>query len=121
MGHFKHASALAFIPELGQWWLYDVGFRRTNLRVLVDGAGAHAEIAAMVKDNAVVTIDVQDELPWLRLGMFCTTGISHLIGLRCGALRPDALYRHLLSKGGVLHDDARRARAADCARPEPCR
>src|SRR6266705_1623585 len=89
MGHFKHVSALAWIPELSQWWVYDVGFRRTSLKVLEDGPAAHAMIAAIVRDNTTVTIDVRDDLPWMRLGMFCTTAVSHLIGLRSGALRPD--------------------------------
>jgi hypothetical protein len=112
MGHFKHVSALAWIPELSQWWIYDVGFRRTSLKVLVDGEAAHAAIAAIVKGNATVTVDVREELPWMRLGMFCTTAVSHLIGVRCAALRPDALYRHLIASGGVVRDDAIR-QAAD--------
>src|SRR5258708_40121 len=70
MGHFKHVSALAWIPELSQWWVYDVGFRRTKLSVLVDGQAAQSTVAAIVKGNATVTIDVrEDELPWMRLGM----------------------------------------------------
>lgn len=108
LGHFKHVSALAWIPELGQWWVYDVGFRRTSLKVLVDGENAQATIAAIVSGNATVTIDLQDELPWFRLGLFCTTAVSHLIGLRSSALRPDALYRHLVAKGGAIRDDASR-------------
>ena len=116
MGHFKHCSAIAWIPELKQWWVYDVGFRRTSLKVLEDGPTAQAQIAAIVDGNATVTVDVSDELPWMRLGMFCTTAVSHLVGLRCGALRPDALYRHLVAKGGVVRDDAiRPAQAPDCA------
>lgn len=106
MGRFKHVSALAWIPELGQWWLYDVGFRRTRLRVLEDGQIAQGVIAAIVRGNATVTIDVrEDGLPLMRLGLFCTTAVSHLLGLRCSALRPDALYRHLVAKGGVVRDD----------------
>lgn len=112
MGHFKHVSALAWIPELRQWWVYDVGFRRTSLKVLEDGSAAQDTIAAIVKDNATVTIDVMDELPWMRLGMFCTTAVSHLIGLRCVALRPDALYRRLVAKGGIVRDASRPATSA---------
>jgi hypothetical protein len=119
MGEFKHVSALAWIPELGQWWIYDVGFRRTSLKALVDGPAAQSIIAAIVKGNAVVTIDVrEDDLPWMRLGMFCTTAVAHLIGLRSGALRPDALYRHLVAQGGIVSDDAGRC-ANDAGRPEP--
>jgi hypothetical protein len=105
LGHFKHVSALAWIPELSQWWVYDVGFRRTSLKVLVDGPAAQQIVAAIIKGNATITIDVQNDLPWMRLGMFCTTAVSHLIGVRCGCLRPDALYRKLIASGGVLRDD----------------
>lgn len=108
MGHFKHVSALAWVPELGQWWVYDVGFRRTHLKVLVDGPSAQQIVAAIIKGNATVTIDVQDNLPWMRLGLFCTTAVSHLIGVRCAALRPDALYRKLIASGGIVRDDALR-------------
>lgn len=112
MGHFKHVSAIAWIPELGQWWVYDVGFRRTSLKVLVDGESAQTIVAAIVKGNATVTIDIRDDgLPWMRLGMFCTTAVSHLIGIRTGALRPDRLYRHLVAQGGVVRDDAIRQAA----------
>lgn len=105
-GQFKHVSALAWIPELSQWWVYDVGFRRTRLSVLEDGAHAQATIAGIVKGNATITIDVrEDGLPLMRLGLFCTTAVSHLLGLRCSALRPIALYRHLVAKGGVVRDD----------------
>jgi hypothetical protein len=106
LGHFKHVSALAWIPELNQWWIYDVGFRRTRLKVLEDGAAAKRIISAIVEGNATITIDIQNELPWMRLGMFCTTAVSHLIGVRCGALRPDALYRKLMASGRILRDDA---------------
>lgn len=108
LGHFKHVSALAWVPELSQWWVYDVGFRRTHLRVLVDGQAAQGIIAAIVKGNCTVTIDVRDEnLPLMRLGMFCTTAVAHLVGIRSSALRPDRLYRHLVAQGGIVRDAGR--------------
>ncbi len=120
LGEFKHVSALAWIPELAQWWVYDVGFRRTRLRVLEEGPTAVRAIAAIIDGNATITVDTRDDqLPWMRLGMFCTTAVSHLIGVRCGALRPDALYRHLKASGGIVRDDAATT-ANPCGRPEPC-
>lgn len=116
MGHFKHVSALAFIPELGQWWIYDVGFRRTSLRVMEESESTRKALGAIVHGNAMITIDVRDELPWFRLGMFCTTAVSHLLGIRCVAWRPDGLYRHLIAKGGTVCDDASGS-AADRRRP----
>jgi hypothetical protein len=107
LGHFKHVSALAWIPELAQWWVYEVSFRRTSLKALVDGPHAQTVIAGLVKGNATVTIDVMDEIALPRIGLLCTTAVSHLVGVRCAALRPDALYRHLIAKGGVARDDGR--------------
>lgn len=108
LGQFKHVSAIAWLPELSQWWVYDVGFRRTRLKVLEDGQAAQGIIAAIVKGNATVTIDIrEDGLPWMRLGLFCTTAVSHLLGVRCGAIRPDALYRLLIKRGGTVRDDGR--------------
>jgi hypothetical protein len=122
MGHFKHVSALAWIPELGQWWFYDVGFRRTRLSVMVDGVAAQATVAAIVTGNCVVTVETRhDGLPLMRLGMFCTTAVAHLIGVRSGALRPDALFRHLSSPkvGGIVSDDGPAGKARTSDRPEP--
>ena len=120
LGHFKHVSAFAWLPELGIWVFYDVGFRRSTIIHMADGIPAQATIAAIVDGNALVTIEPRmDGLPIMRLGLFCTTAIAHLLGLRCVAVRPDALYRHLVSIGGIVRDDVAR-QAADCRRSEPC-
>jgi hypothetical protein len=119
MGHFKHVSTFAWLPDLGIWTYYDVGFRRTRIVHLADGVAAHAYIAAVVKGNCVVTVDVRtDSLPLIRWGMFCTTAVAHLLGLRASTLRPDSLYRLLVENGGVVTDDEpERARAH--GRPQP--
>jgi hypothetical protein len=120
MGHFKHVSAFAWLPELGIWTFYDVGFRRTRLVHLADGVAAHAYIAGIVKGNCAVTVDVRsDSLPLIRWGMFCTTGIAHLLGLRASTLRPDSLYRLLVANGGVVSDDVTQRTTADSCRPQP--
>lgn len=121
LGHFKHVSAFAWLPEMGHWLIYDVGFRRTRLMMLGDTEAAKSVLAGIVTGNCTVTIDVvEDELPWMRLGMFCTSSISHLIGIASGALRPDTLYRHLVAKGGVVRDYATRVQAKDRRRSELC-
>ena len=119
LGHFKHVSAFAWLPELGIWTFYDVGFRRTRIVHLADGVAAHAYIARVVEGNALVTLDVRDDgLPLMRWGMFCTTGVAHLLGLKSGTLRPDALYRLLVANGGAVRDDGAKE-ARDGGRPEP--
>lgn len=120
MGHFKHVSAFAWLPELSIWTFYDVGFRRTRIVHMADGVAAQATIANLVKGNCVVTMDVAtDNLPLVRWGMFCTSGVAHLLGLRCHTLRPDALFRHLRAHGGKILDDASTKPAPDISRSEP--
>ena len=118
-GHFKHVSAFAWLPELGIWVFYDVGFRRTRLVHLADGQYAKAYIGNLCEGNAMVTIEARtDGLPLMRWGMCCTVAIAHLLGLSCVALRPDALYRHLIASGGSLLDTSPRS-APGRRRPEP--
>jgi hypothetical protein len=124
LGHFKHVSAFSFIPEFGIWTIYDVGFRRTKIEFLADTDHAKSIMANIVKGNCMVTIEAhEDNLPLMRLGMFCTTAVAHLVGIRSSALRPDRLFRHLVAAGGVVIDDAieeSRGDAPDRGRPELC-
>lgn len=119
MGEFKHVSAFAFIPDLGIWTIYDVGFRRTRLMHLADTEAAKTILAHIVRGNCTVTVETgSGGLPLMRLGLFCTTAIKHLIGARSRALRPDRLFRHLVAQGGVVWDDGS-VEATDRGRPEP--
>ena len=120
MGHFKHVSAFAFIPELGIWTIYDVGFRRTRLIHLADTDHAKTILGEIIRGNCTVTVEARDDyLPLFRAGMFCTIAIKHLIGSRSSALRCDRLFRDLVAQGGVVRDDADRY-PEDSRRPEPC-
>jgi hypothetical protein len=120
MGHFKHVSAFAWLPELSIWVFYDVGFRRTRLVHMADGQFAQATIGNLCQDNATVTVAArEDGLPLMRWGLFCTTAVAHLLGLSCVALRPDALYRRLIASGGHLIDNGSPHPTPGRRRPEP--
>jgi hypothetical protein len=120
LGHFKHVSAFAFIPELSIWTIYDVGFRRTRLTHLADTDHAKTILAHIIKGNACITMEVrEDNLPLMRWGLFCTTAVAHLVGIRSSALRPDRLFRHLVAAGGVVVDDGAQE-TSDSGRPELC-
>ena len=107
MGRFKHVSAFAWLPDVGVWLVYDLGFRRTRIAVMPDTAESKAHLARVITGNAIITMPVQlDALPVMRLGLFCTSAVKHLIGLRSSALRPDALFASCLRHGGELSDDA---------------
>lgn len=120
LGHFKHVSAFAWLPELKVWLVYDVTFRRTRLVVLPDTQESKSLICDVIRGNALVSMTVRhDAFPIMRLGLFCTTAIKHLIGLRSGALRPDALFRLCVAEGGELSDDAAQSHPAT-GRSESC-
>lgn len=109
-GEFKHVSAFAWIPDLRIWLTFDAGFRRTKIVALPDTDESKALICGLIAGNAIVTMPVRDDaLPLMRLGLFCTTAVKHLIGLNSSALRPDALFRHCIAQGGALSDDAESA------------
>lgn len=104
-GRFKHVSAIAFIPELGIWTIYNVGFRRTRITHLADTDHAKTILGEIIRGNCTVTVEAgEGHLPLMRFGLFCTTAIKHLIGIRSSALRPDKLYRDCLRLGGVVRE-----------------
>ncbi len=107
MGRFKHVSAFAWLPGPRVWIHYDLGFCRTRIIVLPDTAESKAYLGALITGNAIITMKVRgDARPIMRLGLFCTSAVKHLIGLRSSALRPDALFASCLRHGGELSDDA---------------
>lgn len=119
MGKFKHVSAFAWLPDTRVWLHYDLGFRRTRITALPDTPASKAHLAQLITGNAIITMPVRtDARPIFRLGLFCTSAVKHLIGLRCGALRPDALFASCLRHGGELSDDAGQNNPAG-ARSEP--
>lgn len=121
MGHFKHVSAFAFVPDLNIWIVYDVSFRRTHFTLLSDAnGGATPYLAAIMNGNCLVSMTARDGgFPLFRFGLYCTTAIKHLLGLRGGALRPDALFRLCVREGGTVSDDASQDHPT-AGRPQPC-
>jgi hypothetical protein len=118
MGEFKHVSAFAWVQPIKVWVLYDVAFRRTSITLLPDTAQSRATLAAEITGNCIITMDVRrDAMPIGRIGFFCTSAIKHLIGLRGGALRPDALFRLCVREGGEVSDDGKGA--STTAGPDP--
>ena len=107
MGHFKHVSAFAWVPDLKVWLVYDVSFRRTRIVLLPDTPESKAHLAKIITGNCMVTLNARhDAFPVMRFGLLCTTAIKHLLGLSGGALRPDALFRLCVREGGAVSDDA---------------
>lgn len=98
-GRFKHVRAFGLIPDTDTWIFYDVGFRKAELFVAT-GRLASFTIGNWIEGATVLTMvpSMAGRHP-VMLPLLCTTAIGRLLGLRCIAVTPDALYRHCLQVG----------------------
>ncbi len=103
VGRFKHVRAFGLVPSIHTWIFFDPALDRTALHV-ARGDPARMLISVWMADAAVVYMPV---LPRTKLrlrlgGGWCVPQIKHLIGLKSGALRPDALLQDCLRFGGKI-------------------
>jgi hypothetical protein len=110
-GEFKHVSAFAYVPGFKAWLVYDAQLAGTRLFLLPHRDTSKAVLIRFMDNCAVLKIAKQwnsHAMPWSsRLGFYCVPAVIHLLGLRCVAVRPDALYRHILRNGGIRVDEFR--------------
>ena len=97
-GDFKHVSAFGYCVGFRAWVVYDVTWWGTRVW-LADKAA----IIAATRNCTIVRFPRTDRRMGMssRLGLYCVTGVKHLLRLRCVAATPDQLYRHILRNGGV--------------------
>lgn len=115
LGRYKHVRAYAYLPAMRAWIFYDVSLSITGIYAAPDDAAAEAYIGKFTADADLISIRPAPS-SGLRLAPFsCVSAIKHLIGLRSGALRPDALFRDCLAAGGELL--GRRHTASTSLRP----
>lgn len=114
-GRFKHVAACCHIAPFNLWVTYDVGLSGTKITVIPDGEQV-ATILAPWLDGCTLVLMTKAPKARTRLPLFgwCAPSIARLIGLRCGALRPDALYRQCLRNGGTIVDGASAPAANRC-------
>jgi hypothetical protein len=102
-GTYKHVRAAGYHPGSDSIVFVDVGMQRTMISVGT-GHGAWDALADWMSDMEVVTYRPQHDrrtvIP-MRFGYWCVPAIKHLLGIRSGALRPDALLRDLLRNGAT--------------------
>lgn len=105
-GRYKHVRAYGYVPFLHVWLFYDATFTGIEVIVAADGEAARAQIAGWIDGCDLVRMPRRPHAnasPVLAMCGWCVPAIKRLIGLRCGALRPDALYEHCLRNGGVRY------------------
>lgn len=102
IGRYKHVAAFALVPYINTWIFVDVCLDRTSIKI-ARGDAAKVLIGAFATDAMVVQMPARSRTTLLpRLGGWCVPAVKHLIGLRSGALRPDALLRDCLRNGGEI-------------------
>lgn len=101
-GRYKHVMAMGYVEELNTWLFFDVRLGHTNLYA---ARGDHALrlMAHYSQDADLLGIPARHRAtPALRCGFWCVPSVKHLVGIRGGALRPDALWRDCVAQGATI-------------------
>lgn len=104
-GRWKHVSALGYFAETQCWVWYTFNLRQTWI---VAWPSTRDDLLVRVLGQAdVLSIAPnRDAARPVLAAWTCVGAMKHLIGLRCGALRPDTLWRDCLAAGAkVVNDD----------------
>lgn len=99
-GRYKHVRAYAYVPFLHVWVFIDTHLGGSDVIVTADGEPAQRQIAAWIVNADLIRM--RRHLParrYLTPPFYCVGAVKRLLGLNCGALRPDALYRYCLAHG----------------------
>jgi hypothetical protein len=102
-GRYHHVKAIAWLPAMQAWLLYDVKFNGTRLMLAAeDDPGTLAFLHDYLECCDLVAMP---RLPAPRrvaphAGFWCTLAMKHLVGIRGAALRPDRLWRDSIAAGG---------------------
>lgn len=121
-GEFRHVSAVGWSRAAGCWVVFDPRLRATMMLALPDDVARGYLDAVWLKDRCtVVSLAAGDGGRARMLGGWCVPAVAQLVGLRSGALRPDALLKDCLRHGGRVIFDENAAAAgrsgADCSAP----
>lgn len=114
-GQFKHVWACAYVPDCNSWLVYDVHLDGTTIGLVPAGPLFNQFLGYRTGGLDRATIVSMPRQPARkmasplilirRVGFWCVPAVSHLIGLQCVVLRPDALYRACLRLGGKPFED----------------
>lgn len=99
LGRHKHVRAYAYVPFLHVWVFFDPAFAGTTITIAANSE-AERMIGSWVVNADLVAVTVSRETRGLPVLGFCVPAIKRLLGIRSRALRPSALYRHVMVHGG---------------------
>jgi hypothetical protein len=102
-GRHVHVSALGRLPDQKLWVHYDVCFGATRISVWPDCDDVDGFIEELTRETTVVVMQPGFVAGMkLRFGFWCVPAMAHLVGVREIVLRPDALLKACLRKGGAV-------------------
>lgn len=97
---FRHVSAAAWFDQTQRWVFFDPTFKATTLQIVEAGPDADAIFGKWVGEaGAIVRFCSRAERTTMPGLVGCVGQIKSLLGIRCGALAPSQLHRHLLAHG----------------------
>jgi hypothetical protein len=111
-GRFKHVRAFGYVPFLHVWIFYDANFAGIEIIIAKDGADSHEMIRLWSTGCECVLMPRRphaNESTAVSLSGWCVPAVARLIGLPCGALRPDGFLAHCLRNGGKSLNEQQRA------------
>ncbi len=112
IGRFKHVMAFGWVEETQTWLCYDIQIGRTRILSLPDEVGSDLIAVKLGGDagSGALRVAAREVPPSvLRIGFWCVPAMKRLVGLKSGALRPDALWRDCIASGAEVIHDAKRS------------
>jgi hypothetical protein len=109
-GRYKHVRAYGYVPFLHVWLFVDANLKGIGIWVAAEGEAATAMAGEWARGCAIVLMPQRPPESGSVLvasSGWCVPFVKRLIGLRSGALRPDALFADCLRNGGTLYDQPR--------------
>lgn len=110
-GRYRHVSAFGYCDVPKAWVFVEPAIGGTRVMVELDGPRAQALIEQWMAGSDVLVVDKGPDRPplWTMLLGWCVPAVARIIGRGHGALRPDALWRHLLPYAVEVfaHEDER--------------
>ena len=102
-GRYHHVKAIAHLPRMRGWLIYDVKFNGTRVMLAHEDDPGTSAFLRDYLDNTDTIAMPRLPMPkrnFPQLGFWCTIAMKHLVGLRSRALRPDQLWHDCIAVGG---------------------
>jgi len=120
-GRYKHVTAFGYIREVDHWVFMD--WRTIALDIIVArGTDATRLINYYTRDADMLGMPARSrQIGGPQFGLWCVPAVKQLLGIRGGALRPDALWRCCIRQGAEILSHESSEPATGTARSDAAR